>query len=319
MGKKYGSGISASASSNLKRRDFLKFGASIAGGLAATGLRGSLLSDIKKPMVFKISLAEWSLHRALQSKEIDHLDFYSVAKKEFDISAVEYVNTFFFNKARDTTYLKEMKTRADDLSVRSLLIMCDNEGNLGDPDDSKRKTAVENHYKWAEAAKFLGCHSIRVNARSEGSYDEQIELAADGLRRLAEFGDSIGINTIVENHGGLSSNGKWLSAVMEKVDHPRIGTLPDFGNFRLDGEEWYDRYQGVRELMPYAQAVSAKSHEFDSDGNEINTDYYKMMKIVLDASYNSHVGIEYEGTAHSEMEGIRLTLELLKKVRASIG
>ena len=319
MGKKYGSGISASASSNLKRRDFLKFGASIAGGLAATGLRGSLLSDIKKPMVFKISLAEWSLHRALQSKEIDHLDFYSVAKKEFDISAVEYVNTFFFNKGRDTTYLKEMKTRADDLSVRSLLIMCDNEGNLGDPDDSKRKTAVENHYKWAEAAKFLGCHSIRVNARSEGSYDEQIELAADGLRRLAEFGDNIGINTIVENHGGLSSNGKWLSAVMEKVDHPRIGTLPDFGNFRLDGEEWYDRYQGVRELMPYAQAVSAKSHEFDSDGNEINTDYYKMMKIVLDASYNSHVGIEYEGTAHSEMEGIRLTLELLKKVRASIG
>ena len=319
MGKKYGSGISASASSNLKRRDFLKFGASIAGGLAATGLRGSLLSDIKKPMVFKISLAEWSLHRALQSKEIDHLDFYSVAKKEFDISAVEYVNTFFFNKARDATYLKEMKTRADDLSVRSLLIMCDNEGNLGDPDDSKRKTAVENHYKWAEAAKFLGCHSIRVNARSEGSYDEQIELAADGLRRLAEFGDNIGINTIVENHGGLSSNGKWLSAVMEKVDHPRIGTLPDFGNFRLDGEEWYDRYQGVRELMPYAKAVSAKSHEFDSDGNEINTDYYKMMKIVLDASYNSHVGIEYEGTAHSEMEGIRLTLELLKKVRASIG
>ena len=319
MGKKYGSGISASASSNLKRRDFLKFGASIAGGLAATDLRGSLLSDIKKPMVFKISLAEWSLHRALQSKEIDHLDFYSVAKKEFDISAVEYVNTFFFNKARDATYLKEMKTRADDLSVRSLLIMCDNEGNLGDPDDSKRKTAVENHYKWAEAAKFLGCHSIRVNARSEGSYDEQIELAADGLRRLAEFGDNIGINTIVENHGGLSSNGKWLSAVMEKVDHPRIGTLPDFGNFRLDGEEWYDRYQGVRELMPYAKAVSAKSHEFDSDGNEINTDYYKMMKIVLDASYNSHVGIEYEGTAHSEMEGIRLTLELLKKVRASIG
>ena len=319
MGKKYGSGISASASSNLKRRDFLKFGASIAGGLAATGLRGSLLSDIKKPMVFKISLAEWSLHRALQSKEIDHLDFYSVAKKEFDISAVEYVNTFFFNKARDATYLKEMKTRADDLSVRSLLIMCDNEGNLGDPDDSKRKTAVENHYKWAEAAKFLGCHSIRVNARSEGSYDEQIELAADGLRRLAEFGDSTGINTIVENHGGLSSNGKWLSAVMEKVDHPRIGTLPDFGNFRLGGEEWYDRYQGVRELMPYAKAVSAKSHEFDSDGNEINTDYYKMMKIVLDASYNGHVGIEYEGTVHSEMEGIRLTLELLKKVRESIG
>jgi sugar phosphate isomerase/epimerase len=319
MAKKYGSGIFASAGSNLKRRDFLKYSASIAGGLAATGLRGSLLSDIKKPVAFKISLAEWSLHRALRSKDIDHLDFYSIAKNKFDISAVEYVNTFFFDKAKDATYLKEMKTRAHDLNVKSLLIMCDSEGNLGDPDNSKRKTAVENHYKWAEAAKFLGCHSIRVNARSEGSYHEQIELAADGLRRLTEFSDSMGINTIVENHGGLSSNGKWLSAVMEKVDHPRMGTLPDFGNFRLEGDEWYDRYQGVRELMHYAKAVSAKSHEFDTSGNETGTDYYKMMKIVLDSGYNGYVGIEYEGTTHSEMEGIRLTLELLKKVRASIG
>ena len=319
MAKKCGTGIFASAGFNLKRRDFLKFSASIAGGLAATGLRGSLLSDIKKPVAFKISLAEWSLHRALRSKDIDHLDFYSIAKNKFDISAVEYVNTFFFDKAKDATYLKEMKTRAHDLNVKSLLIMCDSEGNLGDPDNSKRKTAVENHYKWAEAAKFLGCHSIRVNARSEGSYHEQIELAADGLRRLTEFSDSMGIDTIVENHGGLSSDGKWLSAVMEKVDHPRMGTLPDFGNFRLEGEEWYDRYQGVRELMHYAKAVSAKSHEFDTSGNETGTDYYKMMKIVLDSGYNGYVGIEYEGTTHSEMEGIRLTLELLKKVRASIG
>ena len=319
MAKKCGTGIFASAGSNLKRRDFLKYSASIAGGLAATGLRGSLLSDIKKPVAFKISLAEWSLHRSLRSKDIDHLDFYSIAKNEFDISAVEYVNTFFFEKAKDIAYLKEMKTRAHDLNVKSLLIMCDSEGNLGDPDNSKRKTAVENHYKWAEAAKFLGCHSIRVNARSEGSYHEQIELAADGLRRLTEFSDSMGINTIVENHGGLSSNGKWLSAVMEKVDHPRMGTLPDFGNFRLEGDEWYDRYQGVRELMHYAKAVSAKSHEFDTSGNETGTDYYKMMKIVLDSGYNGYVGIEYEGTTHSEMEGIRLTLELLKKVRASIG
>ncbi len=318
MAKKYGSGIFASAGSNLKRRDFLKYSASIAGGLAATGLRGSLLSDIKKPVAFKISLAEWSLHRALRSKDIDHLDFYSIAKNKFDISAVEYVNTFFFDKAKDATYLKEMKTRAHDLNVKSLLIMCDSEVNLGDPDNIKRKTAVENHYKWAEAAKFLGCHSIRVNARSEGSYHEQIELAADGLRRLTEFSDSMGINTIVENHGGLSSNGKWLSAVMEKVDHPRMGTLPDFGNFRLEGDEWYDRYQGMKELMPYAKAVSAKSHEFDEKGNETGSDFYRIMNIVLDAGYKGYVGIEYEGSVHTEMKGIRLTNELLKKIRDSI-
>jgi len=316
--EKSGTEIFASGSYRLNRRDFIKKTAVISGGMAFTGLDSSMLLGSNQPLPFKISLAEWSLHRAIRNEQINHLNFAAVAKNEFEINAVEYVNTFFFNKAEDSTYLKEMKTRADDLSVKSLLIMCDNEGNLGDPDDSKRKTAVENHHKWVEAAKYLGCHSIRVNARSEGSYDEQIELAADGLRRLAEFGDSIGMNTIVENHGGLSSNGKWLSAVMEKVDHPRVGTLPDFGNFRIEDDKWYDRYQGVRELMPYAKAVSAKSYEFDADGNETGTDFYKMMKIVLDAGYNSYVGIEYEGTAHSEMEGIRLTLELLKKVRDSV-
>ncbi|HIB26060.1 MAG TPA: sugar phosphate isomerase/epimerase [Candidatus Marinimicrobia bacterium] len=299
----------------MKRRDFIKQSATITGGITLTGLGSTIISGCSTPETFKISLAEWSLHRSLQSGDIDHLDFYSIAKNEFGISAVEYVNSFFFDKAKNLTYLKEMKTRADDLGVKSLLIMCDNEGNLGDPDSNKRTQAIENHYKWVEAAQYLGCHSIRVNARSFGTYDEQIELATDGLRRLTEFGDTLDINTIVENHGGLSSNGEWLSAVMEKVDHPRVGTLPDFGNFRLEGDEWYDRYKGMKELMPYAKAVSAKSHEFDKNGNETGTDYYKMMKIVLDAGYHGYVGIEYEGTVHSEMEGIRLTLELLKKIR----
>ncbi len=292
----------------------------------------SILSGCSNPKLFKISLAEWSLHRTLQSGKIDHLDFCKIAKNDFGLDAVEYVNSFFFDKAQDQSYLKEMKQRADDLGVKSLLIMCDNEGSLGDPDPVARTKAVENHYKWVDAAKFLGCHSIRVNAylteslhgtstgnyNTTGSYENQINLAADGLRRLTEFGDTIGINTIVENHGGLSSNGKWLAAVMEKVDHPRVGTLPDFGNFRIQGEEWYDRYKGVEELMPYAKAVSAKSHDFDSQGNEINTDYYKMMNIVLDAGYNGYVGIEYEGSKLDEMAGIQATKDLLEKVRDSL-
>ncbi len=302
----------------MKRRDFIKQSAAITGGLAFTGLGSSLLSGCSKRKPFKISLAEWSLHRTLWNKEIDHLDFASIAKNEFGIDGIEYVNTFFFEQAEDTAYLNKMKKRADDLGVKSLLIMCDREGNLGDPDEAKRTQAIENHYKWAEAAKFLGCHSIRVNARSEGSWDDQIELAADGLRRLTEFGDKIGINTIVENHGGLSSNGKWLSAVMAKVDHPRVGTLPDFGNFRIEGDEWYDRYLGMEELMPYAKAVSAKSHEFDANGDETGSDFYRIMDIVLEAGYNGYVGIEYEGSVHSEMDGIRLTNELLKKIRDSI-
>jgi len=301
----------------LNRRNFIKRSATITGGLALSGFGSTLLSGADN-LPFKISLAEWSLHRALHSKKIDHLDFISLTKTEFGLDAVEYVNSFFFDKAQDQKYLNEMKTRADDHDVKSLLIMCDNEGNLGDPDENKRNQAVENHYKWAEAAKFLGCHSIRVNARSEGSWDDQIELAADGLRRLNEFGDSIGINTIVENHGGLSSNGKWLSAVMERVDHSRVGTLPDFGNFRIQSDEWYDRYQGMKELMPYAKAVSAKSHEFDKKGNETGSDFYRIMNIVLDAGYKGYVGIEYEGNVHTEMEGIRLTNDLLKKIRDSI-
>ena len=302
----------------MKRREFIKKSASLTAGVTLGGLSSTLLNGCNNKMSFKISLAEWSLHRALNSKEIDHLDFAAIAKNDFSINAIEYVNSFFFNHAKDNAYLIEMKNRADDHGVKSLLIMCDNEGNLGEPEEKRRIQAVQNHYKWAEAAKFLGCHSIRVNARSFGTYNEQIKLAADGLRRLVEFGDNIEINIIVENHGGLSSNGEWLSSVMKEVNHPRIGTLPDFGNFRIENDNWYDRYKGMKELMPYAKAVSAKSHEFDKNGDETGSDYYRMMDIVLENGYNGYVGIEYEGSKHSEMEGIRLTNKLLKKIQSSI-
>ena len=301
----------------MNRRKFIKDTSILLGGLSLPVASSSLFSSCAKQELFKISLAEWSLHRELFSKKIDHLDFISLAKTEFGISAVEYVNSFFFEKARDRKYLNKMKSRANDHDVRSLLIMCDNEGNLGDPDKNKRYKAVENHYKWAEAAAFLGCHSIRVNARSDDklSYDNQLNLAADGLSRLVDFCSDLKINAIVENHGGLSSNGAWLSALMKKIDHPSVGTLPDFGNFMIQDSEWYDRYKGVEELMPFAKAVSAKSHEFDLNGNEVRTDYNKMMEIVLKAGYNGYVGIEYEGDKHSEYDGIHLTLKLLKKIK----
>lgn len=196
--------------------------------------------------------------------------------------------------------------------------MCDGEGALGDPDEAARLQAVENHHRWIEAARFLGCHSIRVNARSTGTPDEQRELAAAGLRRLVEFAAPMGINVVVENHGGLSSNGAWLTSVMEAVDHPRCGTLPDFGNFQLSEGEWYDRYQGVAELMPYAKAVSAKSHVFDESGEEREIDFLRMMRIVLAAGYEGFVGIEYEGTELSEPEGIRATKVLLERVREAL-
>lgn len=286
------------------------------GGLVLPLTSASIFPSCSKQKSLSISLAEWSLHRALYSKEINHLDFISLARTKFEIDAVEYVNTFFFDKAKDKKYLNEMNIIAKDNDVKSLLIMCDNEGNLGDPNNEKRNKAVENHFKWADAAKFLGCHSIRVNARSDNnlSSSEQLNLAADGLNKLVDYCSGIEINTIVENHGGLSSNGKWLSELMKKVAHPNLGTLPDFGNFLIEDDNWYDRYLGVEELMPYAKAVSAKSHEFNSNGDEVRTDYKRMMQIVLKSGYSGYVGIEYEGDKHSEFEGIQLTKDLLNKI-----
>jgi sugar phosphate isomerase/epimerase len=296
---------------SAQRRDFLK---AACGATAAWALAGnSLFGAEQTEPLFKLSVAEWSLHRTLFDKKLDHLDFAKTIKQEFGINAVEYVNQFFKDKAKDEKYLAEMKKRGEDHGVNGLLIMVDGEGALGDPDEAKRTLAVENHYKWVEAAKFLGCHSVRVNAASSGPYEEQLKLAADGLRRLSEFAGKLDLNIIVENHGGLSSNGKWLASVMQKVDLPNCGTLPDFGNFHD-----YDRYQGVKELMPFAKAVSAKSHDFDAEGNETHTDYFKIMKIVLDAGYHGYVGIEYEGSKLGEMEGIRATQKLLERVKEKL-
>jgi len=269
-------------------------------------------------LLFRISLAQWSLHRTLRAGELDNLDFPRVTRSDYGLDAVEYVNTFFKDKAEDEAYLADLKGRCQDHGVWSLLIMCDGEGAIGDPDPAGRTRAVENHYRWVEAARFLGCHSIRVNAQSRGSRQEQRELAADGLRRLTEFAADREINILVENHGGLSSDGSWLAGVMRAVDHPRCGTLPDFGNFRIAEDHWYDRYTGVRELMPFARAVSAKSHAFDEEGNEREMDYVRLMRIVLDAGYRGYVGIEYEGTELSEAEGILATKALLERVRETL-
>jgi L-ribulose-5-phosphate 3-epimerase len=288
------------------RRSFFTQTVSAAVGIGlASRLTSSSHAAQAKP--FRISLAQWSLHKPLFAKQMDNLDFAKVTKEKFGIEAVEYVNQFFADKAKDEAYLSEMKKRAADVGVTSLLIMIDGEGALGDQDNAKRTQAVENHFKWVEAAKFLGCHSIRVNAETKADYDEGKKLAADGLRRLAEFAKPLGINVIVENHGGLSSNGKWLAETIKMTELSNCGTLPDFGNFYE-----YDRYQGVTDLMPYAKAVSAKSYDFDASGNETKIDFRRMMKIVLDAKYNGWVGIEYEGGRLSPEEGILATKKLLE-------
>jgi len=307
----------------MNRRAFLKHStlaaatagfASLTAGCSTTGL-GS-----RKPP-YQISLAEWSLHKAIfNEKKLTNLDFPKVARREFQIDAVEYVNQMFMDKAQDMTYLRELQRICEGEGVRSVLIMCDGEGNLGDPDAAKRQQAVTNHHKWADAAKFLGCHSIRVNAATGnvGSYEEQQKRAADGLAALSGYCGKQGLNCIVENHGGLSSNGAWLAGVMRMVNLKNCGTLPDFGNFVIAPGQTYDRYQGVMEMMPFAKAVSAKTNDFDAQGNEVHTDYRRMMRIVLDAGYRGWVGIEYEGNKLGEYEGIRATKALLERVREEL-
>jgi sugar phosphate isomerase/epimerase len=292
----------------------LKKNAQIIGALSAAPLSGNKTFSPPNAPPFKISLAEWSLHRTLFEGKLNHLDFPKVARQDYGIDAIELVNQFFMDKANDQAYLADFKKRAADMGVSILLIMCDNEGMLGDPEQARRAQAVENHFKWAEAAKFFGCHSIRVNAYSTGTYEEQMARVVESLRHITEFCAKLGLNVLVENHGGLSSNAEWLVSVVKKVGLANFGTLPDLGNFKVDEHTEYDRYKGVSEMMPSAKAVSAKSLNFDEQGNETGIDYRRMMKIVLDAGYRGYVGIEYSGDKLSEREGIRATKRLLEKV-----
>ena len=314
----------------MDRKQFLETGSLAAFMAATSGLMTACASasTAKSELFFDISLAQWSLHRTINSGDIDPLDFPATARKEFGIDAVEYVNQFFKDKARDKSYLDEMNIRCNDLGVDQVLIMIDGEGDMAVTDDKARLKSVENHYKWVEAAEYLGCHAIRVNTFGNGTAKEQQKAAVDSLGRLASFAKDYGINILVENHGGYSSNGQWLSEVMNQVGMDNCGTLPDFGNFcvrREEGSRWegacvekYDRYQGVEEMMPYAGGVSAKSYAFNEDGEETTIDFSKMLSIIKKAGFEGYIGIEYEGSKLNEFEGIKATKKLLEQAATKV-
>lgn len=306
----------------LSRRTFLRQSGLIAAGVSLYGLSAcgsdSTVENVEIPeeLFFNISLAQWSLHRALRSGKMDNLDFAAMARNDFGIDAVEYVSQFFQDKAKDKAYLAEMNKRAEDNGVRNLLIMVDREGDLGSTDEEARKLAVDNHYKWLDAARELGCHSIRVNAAGRGTASDVAQAALRSLQQLADYAAQLDLNVLVENHGGYSSDGKWLSFIMGALRRPNIGTLPDFGNFCIEkGEDGtclnaYDRYDGMHDLLPFAKGVSAKSYTFNEQGQETTIDYGKILKLVKDAGYTGYVGIEFEGEG-SEVDGILSTKKLL--------
>lgn len=303
------------------RKEFLKqLGYLSAGSLLLPGMAKAISSNMGNDLFFDISLAQWSLHKELFAGKLTHLDFPATAKNDFGIDAVEYVNRFFADKVQDKSYLNEMNNRCRDLDVNQVLIMVDGEGGLAVLDDKKRNEAVKNHFKWVEAAEHLGCHSIRVNAYGEGTREETMDAAVDGLSWLSEFASDYGVGIIVENHGGYSSDGKWLAGVMEQVSMENCGTLPDFGtsNFTISEGNVYDRYKGVKEMMPYAKGVSAKSYAFNEDGYEKSIDYTRMLNIVKNAGFTGYIGVEYEGNELSEREGIMKTKNLLTMVGQEI-
>ncbi len=303
----------------MNRKRFLQI-VGLAVFSVGTPFVSSLISQKNKnDLFFDISLAQWSLHRSLREGRLDHLDFPAYAKNEFGIDAVEYVNQFFADKAENKKYLDEMNLRCEDLGIDQVLIMVDGEGRLAQSDEQKRLNAIENHYKWVAAAEHLNCQAIRVNLYGKGTASKAHSAAVDSLGQLSDFAQDYGINIIVENHGGYSSDGQWLAGVISEVGMKNCGTLPDFGNFCIESEaenciEAYDRYKGVSELMPFAKGVSAKSYDFNKNGEETTIDFEKMLSIVYEAGYDGYIGIEYEGQQLSEDDGIKVTKILLQKV-----
>ncbi|MDX5340750.1 MAG: sugar phosphate isomerase/epimerase [Cyclobacteriaceae bacterium] len=312
------------------RRTFLKT-SGLAAAALGLGLPDFAMSKTKADPIFKISLAQWSVNPLLFGGKMDNLDFAIEAKKH-NFDAVEYVNQFFKDKAQDKAYLQEMKTRSDGEGVTNVLIMVDGEGQLGAATSEERRQTVENHKKWVEAAKFLGCHSIRVNAYTAVPFSqdpklekEAIDVCSSTLRRICEFANDFDINVIIENHGGYSSNGKWLAELIKQTAHRRAGTLPDFGNFvmKRDGEKIlsYDSYRGVDELMPLAKGVSLKPKVWDDQGKEHQLDYERMMKIVVAHNYHGYVGVEHgeKGREWETIEEVRVNLDQVRRTLENAG
>lgn len=290
--------------------------------MAMAGCKNEATKTEAPKAELKLSLAEWSLHKTLFDGKMVNMQFAAKAK-ELGFTGIEYVNQFFKDKAENTAYLDSLNAAAKAAGITQVLIMIDGEGYLGEADSVRRDSAVNAHKKWVTAAKHLGCHSIRVNAHGEGTAEEVSANVVKGLTALSQFAAQHGINVIVENHGGYSSNGAWLADVLKKVNLPNCGTLPDFGNFCLKREggvmwgapctEEYDRYKGIEEILPFAKGVSAKSYDFDAEGNDTKIDYKKMLDLVKASGYSGFIGVEYEGEKDSEIDGIKKTKALIEK------
>lgn len=280
-----------------------------------------------RPRDFKISLAAWSLHRMVGSKpgQISLLDLPRYARETLGIEALELVSYAFqggdkaFSEMKP--WLKTLSKNAEAQGVKILLVMVDGQGEIGSVDEAKRLDAVERHKKWIDVTHYLGGHSMRMNwtGAPETVVEDPVALRAfversvPGFHALCEYGEKRDTNVIIENHGGASSRPEALVQLIESVDHPRMGTLPDFGNF----PPAVDRYMAIDLMMNYAHAVSAKCYDFDPNtGDETKLDYARLIDIVtLKHGYHGYIGIEFEGDRLSEKDGVLACKALLERLR----
>jgi sugar phosphate isomerase/epimerase len=262
------------------------------------------VSDERHPL----SLAAWSLHRTFEAGAIDQLGMVRMAG-ELGFTGFEMVNTFF--PAPTYAYLQELRSVADGAGVESVLIMCDEEGDLAADDRTERFQAARNHRRWVDVAATLGCRAIRVDVGVEhASPQPTLDRAAESLAALLEYAAGE-VKVLIENHGGVSSDPAWIVALIERVGDTNLGTLPDFGNFGS-----YDRYEGMEALIPFAGGVSAKCYDFDEDGDETTIDFTRMIDIIRTAGYRGFIGVEYEGERFEERAGILAAKRLLERIEA---
>ena len=304
----------------MKRRQFNKLITSVSSCIVISNAYS--FSKIKQN--YGISLAQWSLNKMIKTeKTLNPINFAQKAK-ELGFNAIEYVSTLYrreLEKMNISELTKKLISNSKDYNIKNLLIMVDQEGDLSSSNSNEILQSIDKHKKWIEMANELGCHSVRVNLNGEDDIEKWKDNSIIGLTKLCEFADNI--NIIVENHGGNSSNGKALAEVIRNVNLNNCGTLPDFGNFCIKRSKKssspkecdieYDKYQGMRDLMPYAKAVSAKSYDFNEFGEETTIDFKKMMVIIRESKYEGFLGVEYEGKKLAEQKGIELTKKLIEK------
>lgn len=265
----------------------------------------------------EISLAAWSIQRSFfQAHRWTNLGLPKLMRQEFGITALEFVNQFFENPS--LSYLTKLKRAAADEGVKLVRIMVDNEGDMAAIDPAQRQRSIIAHRKWIDIAHELGCRDIRCNSRGENDADFA-KRGAESFTKLLDYAKPTGLDIVIENHGGPSSDAPTLVKLMKLVNNPHFGTLPDFGNINPND----DPYEVIRQLMPFAKGVSVKAM-WNEDGSHPRYSVEKMIALAQAAGFHGVWGIEssYNGRATgltndqiwaNESKGVGLTKAVIEK------